>query len=48
MVRAIARAHGGDVALLARVEGGLEVTVTLPAATRIGRPAGTQPPVAVP
>jgi len=48
VVRAIARAHGGDVALLARVEGGLEVTVTLPAATRIGRPAGTQPPVAVP
>jgi len=32
IVRAIARAHGGEVAAKARPEGGLEVTVTLPQA----------------
>jgi signal transduction histidine kinase len=32
VVRAVARAHGGSVAVLARREGGLEVTVALPLA----------------
>jgi signal transduction histidine kinase len=32
VVRAVARAHGGRVAVLARQEGGLEVTVSLPLA----------------
>jgi signal transduction histidine kinase len=30
VVRAVAQAHGGRVAVLARREGGLEVTVSLP------------------
>jgi signal transduction histidine kinase len=32
IVAAVAAAHGGDLALLARPEGGLRVSVTLPAA----------------
>ena len=32
VVRAVAQAHGGRVAVLARREGGLEVTVSLPLA----------------
>jgi signal transduction histidine kinase len=39
VVRAVAHAHGGRVAVLARREGGLEVTVSLPLA-----PAETVPP----
>jgi hypothetical protein len=31
-VRAVAQAHGGRIAVLARREGGLEVTVSLPLA----------------
>jgi signal transduction histidine kinase len=37
VVRAVAAAHGGRVAVLARREGGLEVTVTLPPADADGR-----------
>ena len=32
VVRAVARSHGGDVTVRARDEGGLEITVALPAA----------------
>ena len=32
VVRAVARSHGGDVHVRARDEGGLEITVALPAA----------------
>jgi signal transduction histidine kinase len=40
VVRAVAQAHGGRVTVLARREGGLEVTVTLPLATALpGEPA---------
>jgi signal transduction histidine kinase len=39
VVRAVAAAHGGRVELIARAEGGLDVTVTLPAASS-GAPAG--------
>jgi signal transduction histidine kinase len=41
VVRAVAQAHGGRVAVLARREGGLEVTVALPMAS-----AGTGEPIA--
>jgi signal transduction histidine kinase len=43
VVRAVALAHGGDVAVLARPDGGLEVTVTLPAGARMAPPAGVEP-----
>jgi signal transduction histidine kinase len=42
VVRAVAQAHGGRIAVLARREGGLEVTVSLPLA-----PAPVGPPAAV-
>ena len=41
VVRAVAQAHGGRVAVLARREGGLEVTVSLPMASA-GRRADRQ------
>ena len=41
VVRAVAEAHGGRVALAARVEGGLEVTVSLPLDRAVGAPAAT-------
>jgi signal transduction histidine kinase len=44
VVRAVAQAHGGRIAVLARREGGLEVTVTLPLAPA----AAAQPAVAAP
>jgi signal transduction histidine kinase len=44
VVRAVAQAHGGRVAVLARREGGLEVTVSLPmAATAAGEPIASAP-----
>jgi signal transduction histidine kinase len=44
VVRAVAQAHGGRVAVLARREGGLEVTVSLPLApARAGEPAVVAP-----
>jgi signal transduction histidine kinase len=44
VVRAVAHAHGGRVAVLARREGGLEVTVSLPlAAADAAAPAVTAP-----
>jgi signal transduction histidine kinase len=47
VVRAVANAHGGRVAVLARREGGLEVTVSLPlAATAATKPA-LAPPVRI-
>jgi signal transduction histidine kinase len=44
VVRAVAQSHGGRVAVLARREGGLEVTVSLPLASA----AATQPVVTTP
>jgi hypothetical protein len=44
VVRAVAQAHGGRVAVLARREGGLEVTVSLPLAAA----AATEPVVTAP
>jgi signal transduction histidine kinase len=44
VVRAVAQAHGGRIAVLARREGGLEVTVSLPLApARAGEPAVVAP-----
>jgi signal transduction histidine kinase len=44
VVRAVAQAHGGRVAVLARREGGLEVTVSLPmASSTAGEPIATAP-----
>jgi signal transduction histidine kinase len=44
VVRAVAQAHGGRVAVLARREGGLEVTVSLPlAAAAETEPVATAP-----
>jgi signal transduction histidine kinase len=44
VVRAVAQAHGGRVAVLARREGGLEVTVSLPMATAAAdEPIATAP-----
>jgi signal transduction histidine kinase len=44
VVRAVAQAHGGRVALLARREGGLEVTVALPiASSDTGEPIASAP-----
>jgi signal transduction histidine kinase len=44
VVRAVAQAHGGRVAVLARREGGLEVTVSLPmAASAAGEPIASAP-----
>ncbi len=45
IVRSVARAHGGDVRLTARPEGGLDVTVTLPS-TAAGPPGVVLPRVA--
>ena len=42
VVRAVAQAHGGRVAVLARREGGLEVTVSLPMASSRRRRADRQ------
>jgi signal transduction histidine kinase len=41
IVRAVAEAHGGTVSAIAQPEGGLEVTVTLPAAATTPVLAGT-------
>jgi signal transduction histidine kinase len=44
VVRAVAQAHGGRVAILARREGGLEVTVSLPmASAQAGEPIVSAP-----
>ena len=44
VVRAVAQAHGGRVAVLARREGGLEVTVSLPmASSAAGEPIASAP-----
>jgi signal transduction histidine kinase len=44
VVRAVAQAHGGRVAVLARRDGGLEVTVSLPmASSASGEPIATTP-----
>jgi signal transduction histidine kinase len=44
VVRAVAQAHGGRVAMLARREGGLEVTVALPlASSDAGEPIASAP-----
>jgi signal transduction histidine kinase len=44
VVRAVAQAHGGRVAVLARREGGLEVTVSLPmASAAAGEPIASAP-----
>jgi signal transduction histidine kinase len=44
VVRAVAQSHGGRVAVLARREGGLEVTVSLPlASTATAEPVVTTP-----
>jgi signal transduction histidine kinase len=51
VVRAVAAAHGGRVDLTARAEGGLEATVTLPAASSrapVGDPAGAGAATRVP
>ena len=44
VVRAVAQAHGGRVTVLARHEGGLEVTVSLPmASASAGEPIASAP-----
>ena len=40
VVRSVAQAHGGDVAIRPRAGGGLDVRVTLPATRRVAEPRG--------
>ena len=44
IVRSVARAHGGDVRAHTRAEGGLDVTVTLPATSPLTAPPTPAPP----